>query len=157
MIAGNNDLAELFSILHDGVIVEASAVDGDLVMRVEISYLAERIHPGFTTFAVRAHQVEDLAFVTWPKDEAAAPQMLHDLTAIFVPPLDILSGEVADGRVEVDCNQSSPQTPHCGGTLTLSAASADVTDQDGKHYSIAELGALSDAYWKDWSERSPQT
>jgi hypothetical protein len=156
MITGVEDIAELFSTLHDGVVVDASTDGGDLVMRVKITYLAERIEADFTTFTVRLFQVEDIGFLTWPNDAASAPQTLHDLSAIFVPSLGILSGKTADGRVEVVCNQPSPQTLHSGGVLSFRAVSADVIDQAGKHYSLAELGALSDAYWKDWSERNSQ-
>ena len=74
MITGVNDLAELFSIFHDGVVTEASALDHDLQLTVKISYLAQRIQPHLTTFTVRLHQLEDLGFSTWPKDSAAPPQ-----------------------------------------------------------------------------------
>lgn len=153
IISGVDDLAALFNVFHDGLIVEASSVDEDLLLTVRISYLAERIAPEFTTFAVRLHHVEDLSFSTWPKDSAASPEVLRSASAIFHPHLDILGGDPSDGRVRVTCNQSSSETPHCGGTLTFRATSAMVCDQDLKSYSIADLSTLADAYWKDWSER----
>jgi hypothetical protein len=35
--------------------------------------------------------------------------------------------------------------------------SAEIADQAGKHYSLDELGALSEAYWNDWSKRNAKT
>lgn len=154
MISGTDDLAELFSILHDGVISEASFVDQDLLLTVRISYLAQRIAPNCTTFSVRLDRVEDMSFTTWPKESGAASEVLRDASAIFEPPLDILSGESADGYVQVVCNQPSSQTRHCGGTLSLRTSSATVWDQNRKQYSLTELAGIARAYWEDWSERS---
>jgi len=154
MISGTDDLAALFNIFHDGVITEASFVDQDLLLNVRISYLAQRIAPDFTTFAVRLDRVEEVSFATWPKDSTASPEVLLDPSAIFYPHLDILSGESTNGYVQVVCNQPSSKTPHCGGTLTFRATSAMVWDQNRKQYSLAELAALARAYWKDWSERN---
>lgn len=87
----------------------------------------------------------------------ATPQVLHDPAEIFVPTLDILSSEVDEGYVKVDCNQSSSRTAFCGGTLSFHATSAEITDQASRHYTIEELSTLSEAYWNDWSERSAKT
>jgi hypothetical protein len=154
IILGVDDLPALFNVFHDGVIVDASSVDEDLLLTVRISYLAERIAPGFTMFTVRLHKVEEVSFSSWPKDSAAPPETLRSLSAIFYPHLDILSGEPSSGYVRVVCNQSSSETPHCGGTLTFRATSAVVCDQNRKSYSLADLSTLADTYWKDWSERN---
>jgi len=154
LIGSVGEIAELFSLFHDGVIVEASGEGHDLELRVRIAYLAERVAPGFTTFVVRIHGVEDLAFVTWPNEASAGPQTLRRIAEIFVPPLDILSGDVVAGRIEVVCNQPASSALHCGGTLAFGAQSADVIDHNGKHYSVAELAAIADAYWRDWADRT---
>lgn len=152
-IAGIDELAQLFSIFHDGVIIDAAVQGNDLLLTVRISYLAQRIQPGFTTFAVHLHEVEGLSFCTWPK--AAAPsETLRDPPSIFSPPLDILSGEVSDGCVRVVCNQPSALTAHCGGTLTFRAESATVSDEQGRLYSTVDLAALATAYWDEWGQRA---
>lgn len=153
VISGVEDLAALFNVFHDGVIVAASEVGQDLLLQVEIRYLAERVAPEFTTFSLRLQHVEDLSFSTWPNDSAATPEVLRVPAAIFYPELDILSGEPSGELVQVVCNQSSTETAHCGGTLTFRAASALVCDQSSKPYSLAELMRLAEAYWKEWGER----
>jgi hypothetical protein len=111
----------------------AASVQGDdLLLTVQIRYLAQRIDPAFTTFAVQLRLVEALRFSTWPKDSAAPPEVLREARAIFSPELDILSGESSDGLVRVACNQPSPQATYRGGELVFRAASAVVRDQDGK-------------------------
>jgi transcriptional regulator with XRE-family HTH domain len=154
VVTGLEKLGDLFSILHDGAIVQATTDGPDLVLQVEITYLAARIQQGLTTFGVRLSNVEDLRFATWPNDPRATANVLCTVTEIFVPPLDILSGKVVAGRLEVACNQSSPESHYCGGTLSFRAASAVVSDQNGKHHSLAQLRALAEGYWKDWSQRS---
>ncbi|HET9959552.1 MAG TPA: hypothetical protein VFQ61_33905 [Polyangiaceae bacterium] len=106
---------------------------------------------------MRLHEVQGLAFVTWPKEDSAAPQVLHDITAIFVPPLGVLSGEARGEGVEVVCNQPSPLTEHCGGTLSFRATAAQVSDQNGNLHSLESLASVADAYWKDWSARTPKS
>ena len=144
----------LFNIFHDGVISDALFVDQGLQLNVRIAYLARRIAPDFTTFAVRLGGVEDLSFATWPKDLTAPPEILREVSAIFYPHLDILSGESSDGYVHVVCNQPSSDTPHCGGTLKFRATSAVVCDQSAKQYALVELETLARAYWDDWSKRN---
>lgn len=150
MIESVEELADLFSILHDGVIVEAVVENRDLTLRVEIRYLTQRIRSDFTTFVVRLAGVEDLAFTTWPNDASLLPQLLRDASEIFVPALDILSGELKEGLIHVACNQPSPKAPYCGGTLAFRAKSAEVSDELGKRYSHSELVELARGYWDEW-------
>jgi hypothetical protein len=154
VIAGIEELAELFSVFHDGVVEHADLEGGELLMRVRVTYLAAQVQEDFTTFVVRLSGVEDLAFSTWPKDAAATPEVLHAPDEIFKPPLDLLSGKATTGHLEIDCNQPARSAPHCGGTLTLRATSATVIDEAGKNWSLSELTALADAYWAEWKERN---
>jgi hypothetical protein len=156
VIVGIEELAGLFSVLHDGVVQHAELDDGELLLRVRVTYLAGRVQEGFTTFAVRLSGVEDLAFSTWPKDAEAAPRLLHAPDEIFIPPLDLLSGKATEGHLRIDCNQPAPSAPHCGGTLTLRATAATVVDEAGKNWSLSDLTALADAYWAEWRERNAQ-
>ncbi len=152
-ITGPADLATLFSLLHDGVIAEALRDGGDLALRVDIRYLAQRIDPSFTSLRVRLRDVTGLAFETWPKADGAAPETWRDVPQIFSPPLDILEGAAAGDGVEVHCNQPAREAPHCGGTLRLRAAAATVVDEAGARHDLAALTALAEGYWDDWRAR----
>ena len=71
------DLAGLFSVLHDGTIDDATADGADLFLLVKIGYLAARIRPDLTTFGIRLCDVQDLTFATWPNDPMAGPDILR--------------------------------------------------------------------------------
>jgi hypothetical protein len=152
-IVGMEAVAQVFSIFHDGVIERAHGERSDLVLSVEIEYLAGRLAPPMRTFTVRLRAVEALDFTTWPNDATAAPVVLKDVDAIFSPELDILSGEVVDGRVHVSCNQAEPGYAYCGGDLRFRAAAAEVFDERGAAYSLERLAELARGYWDDWSAR----
>jgi hypothetical protein len=101
-IAGLDNIAKLFSIFHDGVIVDASPQGEDLRLTVRLSYLAERVQPGFTTFTLLLRQLEELSFSTWPKESSVPPETLRDVHTFFSPPLDILSAEPSNCHVQVE-------------------------------------------------------
>lgn len=147
-------ISEVFSIFHDGEIAGATVDGDDLRLEIDITYLAVRVCPEFSGFTIHLNHVEDLTFATWPKnlDVAVAPQVLTDASLIFDPPLDILSGRVVEGRLEVVCNQTSKERSYCGGIVSLRVGSARVTDPLGKAYSIDELGTICKGYWEDWSK-----
>jgi hypothetical protein len=152
-IVGMEGVADVFSILHDGVIEQARSERSDLVLSVAIEYLARRVDPKMRTFTVRLRAVEALDFTTWPTDAAGVPVVIEDVASIFSPELDILSGEVADGRIHVACNQAEPGHGYCGGDLRFRAAAADVVDERGVGYSLERLAEIARGYWDEWSAR----
>ena len=154
-VTGSEELAQLFCALHDGVVESAELSGGDLILKVEIKSLAERIHPTFTRFSVRLLQVEKLSFAPWPTDTSApAPAPLAAVTDIFDSPLEILEGEGASGAVDVVCARQSPRASHGGGVLSFRAEGATITDEAGKSYSLPEVRALCEAHWTEWSKRT---
>lgn len=149
-IHGNDALSRLFSILHDGRIARVTANGSSIALDVDITYLARRVDPAYRTFRVVLDKVLDLRFRTWPNEAGAEPAMLTDIDEIFRPGLEILSGEVAGDHLKVICNQPSTLCDYCGGELLLAVASASVTDEGGKAYSLEELQRLCRGYWSDW-------
>ncbi len=152
-ICGADAVSKIFSLFHDGVIAAHAMDQGNLELVVDISYLAQRLHPGYRSFRVSLFGVQDLRFTTWPKETAALPATLHALPDIFELELDILSGESEGNLVKVICNQPAALSSHCGGELYFSAAGAIVTDEAGKTYSLDQLHELAQAYWDEWSSR----
>lgn len=101
------ELAQLFSIFHDGVLALVSA-DDDLALTVEIPYLARRVDPAFTRFAVRLESVADLRFVGWATPDArTAPE------EIFGQALEIYRAEV-EGDTVAERYTSRRSAPWCG-------------------------------------------
>lgn len=153
-IEGRENIRDIFSIFHDGVIGSCALNGDELTLDIAIRYLAERVKPGFRTFRVRLFGVSNVRFSTWPDDLQSAPVVLTDIQQIFEPDLDILEGNANGDEIEIVCNQPSPAFSYCGGELRFRCLCAEVTDESGKYYSIEELSALCEGYWDDWSRRN---
>jgi hypothetical protein len=143
-------IPDLFSLLHDGAIVAHEVGDCMVALTVEIEYLARRVDASYRSFRVALHGVRELELRTWPKVGTPAA-VLTDLERIFQGQLEILEGEARDGRVRVHCSQAAPDLDHAGGELRFIADGADVIDPAGRAYTFAELAALAEAYWDEWS------
>ncbi len=142
-------LALLFSIFHDGDIVNVELNSKQLRFEVEILYLAKRINPEFTKFFVTLENVNNLTFSTW-SNIPGRDEILDSVEAIFEPVLEILSAEVKDNFIEVACSQSSNKYAYCGGNLRFIADTATITDESGKSYSVNELDSICSEYWEAW-------
>ncbi|QUY43518.1 hypothetical protein [Acaryochloris marina] len=150
-IEGSENISNVFSIFHDGDIVNGHQKNSSLLIEVEIQYLAERINPPFRKFMLRLDNVRNLHFSTWPSDWKSEPKVLRDAKTIFKSELGILEGNYEEDQIKVACDQHLPEFDYCGGELHFSATSVEVTDEAGKGYSIEELGALCKDYWDEWA------
>lgn len=150
-IKGPENISNVFSIFHDGGIVNCHHENGSLLFEIEIQYLAERINPDFQKFMLRLNEVKNLYFSTWSNDLKSEPKVLRDTTTIFKSELEILEGNSEENLIQVVCLQHSPEFDYCGGKLCFSSTSVEVTDETGKGYSIEELAALCKSYWDEWA------
>lgn len=156
MISGQKNIAEIFSMFHDGVISSHLSSKDGLLLIVEIRYLAQRIHPAYTKFLVCLFDAKDIQFHTWPNNADNPAKSITAIDEIFKPRLAILQSEVRNQKIEVVCNQASADFPYCGGELEFHAESATVSDESGRFWRLEELEALSKAYWDEWSSSSGQ-
>ena len=141
MITGLDYLSSMFDVFHDGGLIFVAQDGADLVMQVEILYLAERVHPDYSLFNVRLQGVRNLSSRNLNNEE-----VLTDLPAIFADEFEILSANVVGDGLEVLCVKGF------GDSLMLSfrIESAVVTDEGGKDYSIEDLVELSNGYWEEF-------
>jgi hypothetical protein len=153
-IEGKENIRDIFSIFHDGVISSCQFRHGELCLEVEIQYLAELINSAFKKFQVSLKGVENIRFTTWPSDLKSEPQLLCDVSIIFEPKLDILEGNIKENQIQVVCNQASSNYDYCSGELYFSAVSAVVIDEAVKSYSIEELDSLCKDYWDAWANKN---
>ena len=153
-IEGSENIKDIFSIFHDGGIVNVHLEKDVLFMEVEIQYLAELIYPNFRKFSVVLNCIENIRFSTWPGDLKSDPEVLTDIDTIFKPELEILEGNIKDGEMQIICNQHLPDFDYCGGELYFTASFAEVFDEAGKSYSINELDTLCKEYWDEWANRN---
>ncbi len=147
-------IANLFTILHDGAISQASFVSGDLILEIQIQYLAERIDSSFKQFLLCLSNIRDIRFSTWPKNSQMLPSEITDTALVFRPQMTILGGDTKGRAIQVICSINGPEFDYCGGELYFQADSAYVTDEAGRPYSFSELLSLSNAYWDEWFTRT---
>ena len=141
------ELAQLFSIFHDGALALVSA-DDDLALTVEIPYLARRVDPAFTHFAVRLERVADLRFVGW-----ATPDVRTDPEEIFGQALEIYRADVEGDAVAVSVSTRADTAEDDGGTLYFQAERAIVRDENGRPCTLAELDQICAGYWDDFGAK----
>lgn len=136
-IAGDEGIATLFSLLHDGVIVDAAREGDELALRVEIRYLTMRIDPSFRHLMVRLRGMEALRFSTWPKAPTASPETWSDVRVI--PRCRSRSSKAKRAAKVSRWSATSPRArPNtAGGTLLLRADAAIVVDEAGTRYTLA--------------------
>ena len=134
---------DFWNILHDGVITHVSgSVPGDVRIGVEIDYLRERFaEPGDQVVltllgctALSYHPFEDPPVAGFTDLVAARPEILR-------------AKDWTDASI-VECNN---------GDLRVTAADAALALDSGREISLAELQAVAEAYWTEWSSRSKPT
>ncbi len=103
-IEGNSNIEAIFSIFHDGVISRHQVKGGELVLEVEIQYLAERINPTYRSFQVVLENVENIRFTTWSSGLKSESELITEPSIIFKPDLDILEGNIKEEQIQVITN-----------------------------------------------------
>lgn len=152
-ITDPQDLADMFSIFHDGTIEAWTLSDGVLSLVVDIPYLANRVHSSYEQFTIQLVNVDSLTFKTWPTAEVK-PEFLADAARIFLFPLWILEGQVDNSQIVVYCSLPKIEDPgYSGGELRFYADGANVTTQGGELISLDQLKTHAENYWEEWSQQ----
>lgn len=152
-MTANENIRDVFSILHDGTI---SAWTGDkdlLALTVDCQYLAERIDKLFDKFYVELIQVDELSLSTWPNPFDIPVQTLTEPSDIFKAELELLSADIKDEKVVIACNQHDTDFDYCGGNLTISCQAIKIFDQNKNELTIDQFGIICKSYWEEWSRR----
>jgi hypothetical protein len=131
--------SSLWNLLHDGSIERIDgSVPGDVSLLVSIGYLRNRFPGEGIGFVVLLSGCTHFTFQ--PYDEP----VVSNLAAISALEPEILSAEAGD-PLEVSCVM---------GTLSVSYQSTALFLDSGASVALSELDAASEAYWREWSERS---
>jgi len=151
MITTAESICEIFLIFHDGMIEETSLSGRKLKLKIEISYLADRVKSEFKFFFVELDGFCSAEFRGWPATLQGEKKLIAETSDIFKSPLEILEAKLTGDRIEVVCNiKSNVDSEFCGGELLFHADAATVRDEANKEYSISELGEICRGYWNDW-------
>ncbi|MCI5194225.1 MAG: hypothetical protein D3915_14040 [Candidatus Electrothrix sp. AU1_5] len=150
MIHNDDNIGGIFNVFHDGNIIEYERTGNDLMLKVEISYLTEKVRDGFSCFTVTLFDCTNIQLETWPNQNGHEAEFFHDFKQIFQANLWILEAEIKNKLIVVSCSQVGTTFDYCGGFLSFRTESAKVIDEVGKEYSINELENLSKSYWDEW-------
>jgi hypothetical protein len=143
------NVADVFSILHDGTIVGWNGDEENLTLAIECQYLAVKINPSFDRFYVELININNLSLSPWMNPFDLKQEYFVELKKIFQAELEILSAEIEDNIVKVSCNQHNLDFNFCGGILYLNCFDIRVYDQDRRELSIEELNAICKSYWNE--------
>jgi hypothetical protein len=139
-------VSDVFNILHDGSIKEWWHNENILTLKVGCQYLAELIHPDFNFFFIDLVDVRIIELEPW-WDNIMANDVLIKFEDIFAGELEILSAKVAEGKVQIACNQKSKFLPYIGGNLMVSCENIIVYDEAKTELSLNEFDKICNAYW----------
>jgi hypothetical protein len=153
MINNQEDIRDIFNIFHDGDIIGYSLSTDSLCLVIEIPHLAKRINKNFTKFKVMFYGCKDVSFRTWPRLKNAKPEIITEIDTIFKDKHWILDAEIIQDKFKVACSQADEGLDFCGGDLSFSATSANVTDENRKEYTIDELASINEAFWDEWAKK----
>ena len=135
--------AAIWNVLHDGEVIAAEgSVPGDLRLSVGIAYLCGHLPTG------AGHVVVTLAGCDRFEYRPYEQPPVSDPSAVAAVGLQLLSAEVADGAVCVECADGG-----YGGQLVMRYASARASTAEGRPLSQSELESAAERYWSLWQQR----
>lgn len=142
---------DLWNVLHDGTIVAVTGqVPGEVRLEIEADYLRIRFNDEGQLFALTLRDYSRLVFKPWEEGQTAICR-LDELGALA---LWILSAEEVDGKCAVSCSRKV--ATGAGGVLEVVATDAVLSLDTGRVVSKDEIETIADAYWAEWSSRSPE-
>lgn len=146
------DIQDIFSILHDGLIETWSGNKNKLALKIGCTYLAELIDKSFEYFYVELFDIRKIEFFAWMNPISLEQKIFTELSEIFQAELEILSADKKADNVVVICNQHDTKFDYCGGNLTLSCQSIKVFDQSKRQLSIDEFDEICKKYWNHFGQ-----
>lgn len=136
--------AEVWNLLHDGVIEEAHGVlHGQLKLRVAIAYLRRMFSTEGGSIFLTLKGCSRFEYTPY---EMRRP--IQDLSEVAALRPWIVQAEERDGSIQVSCSE---------GELAVSYSEYTITLDDGREIDLDQLDAAAGKYWSEWSDRTSST
>lgn len=149
----NEDIKDIFSILHDGTISAWTGNKDLLTLTVECKYLAERIDKSFDKFFIELKEIDKMELEPWANQVGLSTIVKTEFTDIFKAELEIMSADVIDDFVLVTCLQFDTNYDYSGGNLSIRCKTIKVFDQNKNELAINQFEEMSKNYWNEWSKK----
>lgn len=148
-----NDIRDVFSIFHDGGIVDCKGDFHKLTLTIQCNYLAELINPDFENFYLDLIEINKLDFDPWMNPIDLEKIDFDSYEDYLKVNLEILSAEIKDNLVVVTCNQHNTDLDFCGGHLMISANKIKLFDHNKTEMTIDQLDSVCRLYWDEKANR----
>lgn len=133
----------IWNVLHDGEVIAADGlVPGDLRLSVGIAYLCGHLP------TEAGHVVVTLVGCDRFEYRPYEQPTVSDPSKVAAVGLEMLSAEVADGAMCVECADGG-----YGGQLVMRYSFAQTSTAEGRPLSQAELESAAERYWSLWQQR----
>lgn len=147
-----NNIRDVFSIFHDGGIIDFTGDLNKLTLKIQCNYLAELISPKFENFYIELTDIKKLDFDPWMNPIDLTKRVFDNYKDYLKANLDIISAGVKDDDVLITCYQHNTDLDYCGGNLTISANEVKVYDHDNNLITIEQLDSVCRLYWNKFGK-----
>ncbi|MBP4143212.1 hypothetical protein J3S90_15510 [Flavobacterium sp. P4023] len=143
------NIRDVFSIFHDGIILNWNGNEELLQLIIDCEYLAQKIDKSFTSFVIELKNIEKIEFNPWMNPINLPQKTFIKIEDIFQTGLEILSADIENEMVKITCNQHNLNYEYCGGTLLLNCKSLKIFDENKNELTIDEINKICEEYWNE--------
>ena len=144
-IVDNNEIADVFSMFHDGGLAGLQKNEESIIIQVDCRYLAEMFQDGFKNFYVELIGLDNCKFVDWDEE------VRDDLTYIFATDKEIARSEIIDSAVVIYVNKNYDDS--LGGEIRFNVDSIKIYNENMKPLSFTQLVIANDKYWGKFNSK----
>jgi hypothetical protein len=146
-LRGNNmdqaQISRAIYLFHDGTISTLERKLNDLIIQVNIPYLAEMLNSEYSCFTLTLSQCEEIYLQYWMSET-----MEFDLETISKLELEINKAKNEDGYIQISCMISNPDI--VGGDLIIKTTGLKIADQNESEVTLSDLETLAKNYWNQF-------
>lgn len=130
-------------LFHDGTISSIKRRFNDLILQVDIPYLAEMLSSEYRFFTISLCECEEIFFQYWLSEIIE-----YDLETMSKLELEINKAMNEDGYIQISCMISNPDI--VGGDLFIKTTGIKIFDQQELEITLSELETIAKNYWDQY-------
>lgn len=130
---------DIINVFHDGMIIDISNVDKNIMLKIDIPYLATLVSKSYTCFFLELIHCYDFYFKNY--DEVGSKNKFNVI--LSYEPEILYSDNNNIDKLAVDCSTQNG----IGGKLFIKSKCIKIYDQNKKIITEDELLKIIDKYW----------
>lgn len=157
-IKTNQELADIFTIFHDGVIEDFQIDENNLYLTIGCVYLAELVNPSFESFILKLINIDKLelnsySYITDHSNTEDYPIIISDIETIFEVEIDIFNAKSDNEFVKVNIWIVNDKSRFVANQLNIKCENYSLYNEENKPFSINRLYKISENYWTKFEEK----